>query len=147
MRQVFIKSLARLPIYVFSFIVVLVPAAYWLDIQPTMSESIAVIVAVGLANILCDLIVGDQMPKHISLEDILTPSEIEQARMLYSYFEKRKDIGSPLSMSFNEQLVSEIVQPNMARINAALGQENDPRYIGYAIEYCLMREGKRNATT
>lgn len=59
--------------------------------------------------------------KKVALLDFLTPAEIEQARKLKSASEiKRK-----------------IVDPNLRRINAALGQQNDPMYLAYMIEYVL----------
>lgn len=72
------------------------------------------------------------MLKTIALDDILTPSEIERARDIYRERER-----------VNARLVAELVAPNMARINAALGQENDARFIAYAIEYCLLQESLR----
>lgn len=75
--------------------------------------------------------------KTVALAEILSPSEIERAKELY-----REDSDE----SFNSRLVRELIEPNMARINAATGQENDARFIGYAIEYCLLQEtrGKRD---
>lgn len=72
--------------------------------------------------------------KTIALEDVLTPSEIEQARALYK---------AESEESFNARIVREIVEPNLDRINKATGQVNHPRFIGYAIEWCLMNESKK----
>jgi hypothetical protein len=36
--------------------------------------------------------------------------------------------------------LSKVVIPNMEYINQRLGQENDPRFISYLIEYILIRE-------
>lgn len=77
-----------------------------------------------------------QIPKQVNLEDILTPEEVERARILYR---EQSD------ESFNSRLVREILEPNMDRINQATGQVNHPRYIGYAIEWCLMKEKNGNA--
>jgi hypothetical protein len=35
----------------------------------------------------------------------------------------------------------EIIKPNMTRINAALGQENDADYLAYAVEYVMNQMG------
>jgi hypothetical protein len=59
--------------------------------------------------------------KKVTLLDFLTPAEIEHARKLKSASEiKRK-----------------IIDPNLRRINAALGQQNDPMYLAYMVEYVL----------
>jgi hypothetical protein len=65
--------------------------------------------------------------KHVSIADFLTPAEIEQAAALY-----QKLAGGG---RFAATVDAEIIAPNMARINAALGQENDSRYLAYAVEY------------
>jgi hypothetical protein len=59
--------------------------------------------------------------KKITLLDFLTHEEIEHARKLKNAREiKRK-----------------IVDPNLRRINAALGQQNDAMYLSYMIEYVV----------
>lgn len=59
--------------------------------------------------------------KKVTLLDFLTPAEIEEARKLKSASEiKRK-----------------IIDPNLRRINAALGQQNDAMYLAYMVEYAL----------
>jgi hypothetical protein len=59
--------------------------------------------------------------KKVTLLDFLTPAEIEEARKMKSASEiKRK-----------------IIDPNLRRINAALGQQNDPMYLAYMVEYVL----------
>ncbi len=73
----------------------------------------------------------------IALSDVLTPSEIARARALYR---EQSD------ETFNTRVVRELIAPNMARINKALGQENDARYIGYAVEYCLMNRPEKRKT-
>lgn len=76
--------------------------------------------------------------KHITLESILTPSEIERARKLCLGYRLCPECAQ--GKTLNALIVADIVAPNMARINAATGQENDARFIGYAIEYCLLHE-------
>ena len=38
-----------------------------------------------------------------------------------------------------EQIRTRVIEPNMAAINAKLGQENDPRYLAYAVVHVLTR--------
>jgi hypothetical protein len=64
---------------------------------------------------------------HASITDFLTPEEIERAQALW---QELKDTGR-----FAATVARDIIEPNMARINAALGQENDARYLAYAVEY------------
>jgi hypothetical protein len=42
-------------------------------------------------------------------------------------------------MSARQQILSQVIEPNMADINRKLGQENDPRYLTYAVLYVLQR--------
>lgn len=55
------------------------------------------------------------------LKDFLTDDEIKQAQQL----KKAKDICRV------------IIQPNIARINTQLGQENDEMYLAYMVEYVV----------
>lgn len=66
--------------------------------------------------------------KSVTLKDFLTPDEIEEARMLKHAREIKK----------------KIVDPNLKRINAALGQQNDPMYLAYMIEYVVSIARPRN---
>jgi len=65
--------------------------------------------------------------REITIADILTDSEIDRARELYAEF---KDTGT-----FASRVVDELIQPNIERINKKLGQENDPKYLAYCVEY------------
>jgi hypothetical protein len=65
--------------------------------------------------------------KQITLDDFLTPEEIRKA---WELFRRLKGTGR-----FAAAVDTAIVTPNLARINAALGQENDARYLAYAVEY------------
>lgn len=62
------------------------------------------------------------------IDQIFTASEIKAAIKLYAECKPGE---------FNKRAVDEIVTPAMPRINKATGQENDPRYLGYALEYAL----------
>jgi hypothetical protein len=57
----------------------------------------------------------------ITLGDFLTDDEIAKA----------------VRLGDHAKILDQIVAPNMERINAALGQENDARYLAYAIEYAV----------
>ena len=69
--------------------------------------------------------------KTMTITQFLTDAEIEQALALY---EKLAGTGT-----FAATLDAEIITPNMDRINQALGQENEPRYLAYAAEYVFLR--------
>lgn len=69
-----------------------------------------------------------QEPKSITLTDILTPDQITLAAQLY------KALGHWDSVT---EIQAQLIEPNMAAINAKLGQENDPRYLAYAVVYVL----------
>ena len=69
------------------------------------------------------------MSRQITITDFLTDTEIERARQLYR---KWKDSGQ-----FADRVAAELIQPNMKRINRQLGQENDAKYLAYAVEYVL----------
>lgn len=71
------------------------------------------------------------MSKRVLLKDFLTEEEIVAATKLYRQW---RNTGKTATM-----ICDEIIQPNIARINKALGQENDPKYLAYLVEYsCTM---------
>lgn len=70
--------------------------------------------------------------KKINIADFLTPAEIKQALQLYK--QCKKD-----GTRFSTKMVEQIIQPNMARIDKQLGQENNPLYLAYAAEFVLMK--------
>lgn len=72
--------------------------------------------------------------KHITLPDFLTDAEIDRAKAIW---ERLRDTGS-----FAAEVDREIITPNLARINAALGQENDPRFLAYAVEYVFSQASR-----
>lgn len=65
--------------------------------------------------------------KRVTIEDILTEDEIKRAVELWA--------DSPTG--FHKRVLVELIEPNRARINASLGQENDARYLAYLIEYVI----------
>lgn len=71
------------------------------------------------------------MIKQITIDQFLTAREIDRAAELYTQLSA--------TGRFAKTLEDEIITPNMERINQALGQENDPRYLAYAVEFIMMR--------
>lgn len=67
--------------------------------------------------------------RSMTLHDFLTDAQIEQAIKLYEAH------GMDATAKIREQ----IIEPNMAAINAKLGQENDARYLAYACVYVFMQ--------
>lgn len=69
--------------------------------------------------------------KTLTLNQILTDAEINQAiaKWRETYLMPR---------AFHSWTLARLIEPNMARINAALGQENDARFLAYAVEYAMM---------
>lgn len=47
--------------------------------------------------------------------------------------------------SFHSLCRDSLIVPNMERINEALGQENDPDYLAYTVEYALLHTEKNHA--
>lgn len=74
------------------------------------------------------------MAKTPTILDLFTTEELERAAALYE---------SSAPGTFNKAVVKEVVLPVMARINAVVGQENDPSYIGYALEAEFMQTGMK----
>jgi hypothetical protein len=68
--------------------------------------------------------------KRVSLSDFLTPGQIELAMKLRT----------------SQKILHHIIAPNMDRINKALGQENDARYLAYAVEYAIAEATKQQQT-
>lgn len=59
--------------------------------------------------------------RHVTLGDFLTDAELLQA----------------ITLADRRKIRDFIIQPNIERINQALGQENDPDYLAYAVVYSL----------
>jgi heme oxygenase len=69
--------------------------------------------------------------KTFSIDQFLTRAEIDRAAALY------KELAA--TGTFASTVDAEIITPNIERINKALGQENDPRYLAYAVEYVFIQ--------
>ncbi len=70
------------------------------------------------------------IPRAVTLPDILTASQIALAASLYKAH----------GMDAVAKIQSQVVGPNMPAINEKLGQENDARYLAYAVVYLLSQE-------
>ena len=70
----------------------------------------------------------------VTIAKILTKDELKQALFLYK---KLRNTGK-----FAKTLRDDIIRPNIERINKNIGQENDPLYLAYAVEWVFMKEGK-----
>jgi hypothetical protein len=82
--------------------------------------------------------------KHATLRDFLTEAQIEQCIAIY---ERSAERGDP-ERDFRGLAISiceEVIKPNLVAINEKLGQENDPRYLAYMVEYALLA-ASRNAS-
>jgi hypothetical protein len=68
-------------------------------------------------------------------DQFLTLSEIRKCRRIYAPVGRKEP--------FADIVAREITGPNIDRINKKLGQECDPKYLAYIVEYNLGREGQR----
>lgn len=68
--------------------------------------------------------------KTIPIGAILTKKEMKEALKLYDTAE---------NYTFAERCAAEIIAPVIDRINKDSGQENDPKYLAYCVEYSLLR--------
>jgi hypothetical protein len=66
--------------------------------------------------------------KTVTLSQFLTGDQITQAAALYDVHGVRGAVA---------QIQSRVIEPNLAAINAKLGQENDARYLAYAVVHVL----------
>ena len=65
--------------------------------------------------------------KIMTLPQFLTETQIADAIRLYEVH----------GMDATAKIQQQVIEPNMATINAKLGQENDARYLAYAVVYVL----------
>jgi hypothetical protein len=73
--------------------------------------------------------------KTVAISDFFTAAELSRALDLY---EECKREG----MRFNQRCADQIIKPVLDRINETTGQENDPSYLAYALEYAIMKSGR-----
>lgn len=67
--------------------------------------------------------------KHVSISEFLTEEQALLARRLY--------IQSADNIDAVAQIHAQVIKPNIDEINAKLGQENDPRYLAYAVVHVI----------
>ena len=76
--------------------------------------------------------------KTMSLPQFLTAAQIAEAVRLFET--QTKGAGAVM-----EQILERVIEPNITAINAKLGQENNARYLAYAVVYVLTQAAE--ATT
>lgn len=69
--------------------------------------------------------------KYICIGDFLTDDEIQQVLDIV-----KAGYHRPVQV-----ICDKITKPNSERINKALGQENDPKFLAYMIEYAIRQSG------
>lgn len=74
---------------------------------------------------------SDEPKKSVRISDFLTDKEIVLAMQMWR--------GNWLKdgKTYVQRVADKIIIPNIERINKALGQENDPMYLAYCVEYVL----------
>jgi hypothetical protein len=72
------------------------------------------------------------MSRSVSIAEFLKNDEVKRAARLYADCERGE---------FAKRCADEIIAPVLPRINETLGQENDPKYLAYMVEYTFMRTG------
>jgi hypothetical protein len=77
--------------------------------------------------------------KRTRLQDFLTDEQLEECIAIFS---RRAHRGEP---SPARVICDEVIRPNLDAINSKLGQENDPRYLGYVVEFALEQAAARKA--
>lgn len=68
--------------------------------------------------------------KRASIGDFLTEDDTARVKALADRHEDTK--------AFVDAIEREVIRPNMDRINTALGQENDARYLAYAVAHAFL---------
>lgn len=69
--------------------------------------------------------------KTVSVGDFLTEDQAKRAVVLWALHGSGK--------AFVDAMVGEIIEPNLAEINKKLGQENNARFLAYAVEHVLLQ--------
>jgi hypothetical protein len=81
--------------------------------------------------------VSANQPKYFTLPDILTDVQIAHALRLYKAH----------GMDAVTKIQVEVIEPNIAAINAKLGQENSSRYLAYAVMHVFSEVEKLEGPT
>ena len=61
--------------------------------------------------------------KYIRVSDFLTVAQMTRASKL----------------KYAKKICEDIIKPNIKEINEKIGQENDPLYLAYMVEYCISK--------
>jgi hypothetical protein len=69
--------------------------------------------------------------RNFTIAQLFTPEQIEKAATIVRHYDH--NCGKTL----NELLVERVVKDAMPHIDQVSGQENDPRYMAYLLEYAL----------
>lgn len=80
---------------------------------------------------------SDQPTKTMLIGDFLTDDEIAKATKLYQQLQAEQRLHH-----FATQFCNEVTKPNIERINTAVGQACDPKYLAYCVEYVLQQATK-----
>ncbi len=75
----------------------------------------------------------DKPVKTVTLPDFLTQGQIALAAQLYATFEFDAAVA---------QILTQVIEPNLTAIDVKLGQENDARYLAYAVVHVLSQARK-----
>jgi hypothetical protein len=70
----------------------------------------------------------------VDVHDFLTHPEVRKARRIFDAQ------GIEAASKAHARCRDEIIIPALARINKTLGQENDPDYLAYLVEYLVANE-------
>lgn len=70
------------------------------------------------------------LKKTIFVSEILTKVELKAAKKLYDSTDIHK---------FAKECSNQIISPVIGRINKQLGQDNDPTWLAYAVEYTFLK--------
>jgi len=73
--------------------------------------------------------------KTVPLSQFLTETQSDQAVRLYKVH----------GMDAVTQIQAHVIEPNMIAINEKLGQENDARYLAYAVVYVFMQSTSKES--
>ena len=77
--------------------------------------------------------------KTVTLPEFLTDAEIRIATNLWK--NRNTALAAISGKSYAQAICERIIRPNIDRINKALGQENDPMFLSYAVEYVMSQGG------
>ncbi len=77
--------------------------------------------------------------KNVQLGEFLTDVQLRQVIEIKKDFDaaERRSAAEVAEASLARRIEREVIRPNLEEINAKLGQENDPAYLAYMLEYVL----------